>query len=452
MAGPALTRRASRIALDPLVDVGVDLYKRRLWAQAETLYRYVLEREPDHLRALRNFSALQAALGDDQGALASRKHWCALDPENPASHANLATALMDLGRIEEAEASCRSALKLSAGHPYANGTLGVLLLRTGRYQEAWPHYLKRPAESLESSLGKTFSYWAGEDLTGKSLLILDEQGLGEAFQMASFFSELLTICSSVTLACDPRLADLMNRSFPDLDIVGHKNGPALRNACDGANYVCLLTDLTAHLAADLVPPAHLRGYLKPDPVRVKQLRENYRKCFPGKRLIGFSWSTSSTFKQSARTIPMEKWRSLLAREDCQFFNLQYSAGAEAVTRMARELGVSVVTDETVDARDDIDGLAAQICALDQVISIDNTTVHLAAALGKPVWTLLMKYPHWLWGMEGEHSGWYPTMRLFRQHAQGDWAPVLQAVNAALDRELERQVVNVPYRGRLRKLG
>ena len=100
--------------------------------------------------------------------------------------------------------------------------------------------------------------------------------------------------------------------------------------------------------------------------------------------------------------------------------------------MANSLGISIVTDHEIDARNDLEGLASQICALDQIISIDNTTVHLAAALGTPVWTMLTQFPHWLWGLKGQHSGWYPSVRLFRQTERGDWTPVLAEIGDALN--------------------
>ena len=103
----------------------------------------------------------------------------------------------------------------------------------------------------------------------------------------------------------------MSRSFPGISTVGKKNVRGLRVALNSADHVCFLTHLTAHLTPDAKPPVFPQGHLRADPDRARKLRESYRNQYPGKRLIGFSWSTSSTFKQSARTIPMDAWQPLL---------------------------------------------------------------------------------------------------------------------------------------------
>ena len=100
---------------------------------------------------------------------------------------------------------------------------------------------------------------------------------------------------------------------------------------------------------------------------------------------------------------------------------------------ARELGVSIETDAEIDARNDIDGLAAQICALDLTITIDNSTAQIAGAIGAPCWTLLHTLPDWRWGLEGDVCVWYPEMRLFRQKLRRDWSAPIEAMCDALTR-------------------
>jgi len=88
-------------------------------------------------------------------------------------------------------------------------------------------------------------------------------------------------------------------------------------------------------------------------------------------------------------------------------------------------------DRTVDQLTYIDRFAAQVAAMDMVISIDNSTAHLAGALGVPVWVLLPHLPEWRWMLDREDSPWYPTMRLFRQPRPGDWKPVVARVQEQL---------------------
>jgi ADP-heptose:LPS heptosyltransferase len=94
-------------------------------------------------------------------------------------------------------------------------------------------------------------------------------------------------------------------------------------------------------------------------------------------------------------------------------------------------GTPVVVDRTVDQFADIDLFAAQVAAMDLVITIDNSAAHLAGALGVPTWLLLPYAPDWRWMLDRDDSPWYPTMRLFRQATPGDWQGVVQSVQRAL---------------------
>ncbi|MEM7426556.1 MAG: tetratricopeptide repeat protein [Pseudomonadota bacterium] len=443
-----VVQRGSPLAA--LSRVAAELSDRRMWAQAETLYRYVIAQEPGNARALNNLSIVRACLGDLDEAIRLSKQCVALRPEDVQYRTNLATKLMDLGRFAEAEAEYRNALTIDPDQVHANGSLGILLLRTGRFREAWAHYLKRERPKRYSFLAEAPAPWQGQDLVGKSLLILGEQGLGEAFQIARLFPRITALCSEVTFVCEPRLAGLFQRSFPTVQLISQDDRKAISDAAAAADCTVYMMDLLSGLAPDGRPAGSMQTCLKPDAARVATLRRGYLNKFPGKRLIGFTWSTSSSFKQAARTIPVPEWREILSRGDCQFFSLQYGSDPAVLQAAASKLGVSIEIDPTVNARNDIDGLAAQICALDQIISIDNTTVHLAGALGKPVWTLLMKYPHWLWGLKGARSHWYPSMRLFRQKQDGAWSPVLDKVSRSLDGIDQPAVISAPYRGKLRR--
>jgi ADP-heptose:LPS heptosyltransferase len=94
-------------------------------------------------------------------------------------------------------------------------------------------------------------------------------------------------------------------------------------------------------------------------------------------------------------------------------------------------GAPILIDRTVDQLSDLDTFAAQIAAMDLVITIDNSTAHLAGALGVPVWALLPFAPDWRWLLDREDCLWYPTMRLFRQMEPGNWQSVVERVRSSL---------------------
>ena len=119
-----------------------------------------------------------------------------------------------------------------------------------------------------------------------------------------------------------------------------------------------------------------------------------------------------------------------------FVNVQYGECRDEIASVARDTGVEIYQDGEIDTFNDLDGLAAQLAALDLTISIDNSTVHMAGALGRPTWVLLPLACDWRWLKDREESPWYPSLRLFRQSSPGDWAGVITRVYDALCEEIE----------------
>ena len=129
---------------------------------------------------------------------------------------------------------------------------------------------------------------------------------------------------------------------------------------------------------------------------------------------------------------MEDWISILSHEDCYFINLQYGDVKEELAQFQQQMDLMIYQDEEIDSLQNLDDFAAQVSALDLVISTSNTTVHMAGALGKQVWTLLPYIPDWRWMLEREDTPWYPSMRLFRQNEIGDWSGVFDQVRSELE--------------------
>jgi hypothetical protein len=147
---------------------------------------------------------------------------------------------------------------------------------------------------------------------------------------------------------------------------------------------------------------------------------------------GLTWAGNLKYSRLLkRRIPFRTVLPLLMVEGVEFFSLQIEGGAE---ELRQSPGAARMIDHTQDIRDFAD-TAALLMELDLIISVDTAVAHLAGALGRPVWTLLPFVPDWRWGLEGERTPWYPTMRLFRQPAIGDWASVIQRVAGELQRLL-----------------
>jgi ADP-heptose:LPS heptosyltransferase len=175
-------------------------------------------------------------------------------------------------------------------------------------------------------------------------------------------------------------------------------------------------------------PRH-NGYLFADPTRTAAWRRRLG-AGGGELRVGIAWRGGSLrTRQFTRSIPIEQWLPILQRPQVRFFSLQYgdNAGELAQLRRMHNIEISDFGGETAD----LDELAAAICALDLVISVDNTVVHLAGALGKSVWVLLGCCPEWRYLRQGEEMPWYPSARLFRQHSPRDWSRAVDQVVHAL---------------------
>jgi ADP-heptose:LPS heptosyltransferase len=173
------------------------------------------------------------------------------------------------------------------------------------------------------------------------------------------------------------------------------------------------------------------AYLLPDYDLTSQIQKSYKK--EGKVLCGISWKSNNPKQGPDRSIELKEFISGLNIPEFEFINLQYGDVTQDLEQVQQELGIKILQAKEVDNFSNIDGLAALIDACDLIISIDNSTVHIAGAIGKPVWVLLNANPDWRWFLERSDSLWYASATLFRQEIPGQWQTVLkQAKDKAMD--------------------
>jgi ADP-heptose:LPS heptosyltransferase len=166
------------------------------------------------------------------------------------------------------------------------------------------------------------------------------------------------------------------------------------------------------------------GYLQADPARIAAWRARLSRGGNGFK-VGVAWKGGKDHEtQRKRTIPMEEWKAVFQVPGVRFFNLQHGQAAAEAAIVRERFGVTIDDGTDCDPLTDLDDFAAKVAALDLVISADNSTVHLAGALGVPVWTLLPFSADWRWMFERETTPWYSTMRLLRCHSPGQWADLV----------------------------
>jgi ADP-heptose:LPS heptosyltransferase len=169
------------------------------------------------------------------------------------------------------------------------------------------------------------------------------------------------------------------------------------------------------------------AYLKADPER----RDTLKEAYGSDRLrVGLSWHTTAAGTGWRRRVALSALLPLLRSRAARFVSLQYGDHAAEIAALA-DHGIELLQDSAIDPLTDLDGFAAQIAALDLVITIDNSTAHMAGALGVPCWVLLHHSPEWRWLLQRNDSVWWPSLRLFRQPAPGDWDAVIKELTVAL---------------------
>lgn len=367
---------------------------------------------------------LEAAEEDARAAVAAA-------PGFAAGWNTLGSALMAQGRAGEAAGAYEQAAGIDpATNTQARFNRSIALLTLGRLAEGWDEYEQGWAASSGRfpRVGFPQPLWDGRPLAGGgrggALLVWGEQGLGDEVMFASLIPQLVRDGLRVVLDCDARLAPLFARALPDVTVVARTEPLSGRLTAP---------DVVAQIPAGSLPRLMRRRigdfagrqppFLKADPGRVAELRRRIGDG-RGHRLVGLSWSSKNASVGHLRSIPPDRLAGALDGADVKLVSLQYGD-------VAAEAAAAGIADPGLDAWGDIDGLAALIAAMDLVVSVDNSTVHLAGGLGRPAWALLPHAADWRWMQGCGDTVWYPSVRLFRQEAPGDWDGVLRKLRKAL---------------------
>jgi len=448
-------------------DLGRALLQSAALVEAEAVLQQAAALKPNAWDIHSDLGSAQAQRGFAEAAAQSFFRAVELKPDAAIAQFNLGTALLDLGRLQDAEAAFRIALQLAPRFGPALMSLATLLSDTGRADEADIFFAEAihlaprdvvvkqsyalrllrygkleqgfaayQARFLPSSFALprrpfTAPVWGGEDLTGKSILIWTEQGLGDEILSANTFQELIAEAGSCTIECSPRVISLFARSFSKARVVPRTDPPhpALTGTFD---YQVPAFDIAAITRIAFSEFPQHRGYVQATPMLRDALRAKYQALKPGNMVVGLSWE--STARHGARKrLPLDAWRPILDTPDVTFVCLQYGVKPGNADVAKAGLLDRLYIDGDVDALGNLDASASQVAAMDLVITVSNTTAHLAGAQNVPVWTLLPDGPgcFWYWFRDRADSPWYPSMRLFRQPTPGGWQPVVGQVAQAL---------------------
>jgi tetratricopeptide (TPR) repeat protein len=462
-------------------DLGRLAFRLGMSQVSEKLFRHFLARYPDHPEgannlacALRDQSRLDEAIevikpalqkspevamlwntlgtvmgekGDFDNAHVFFQESMRLDPALAKARYNYGNSLLALGDPAGALEACEAAIAATVAEDERQMmrlARSTILIALGRIGEGFDEYEAR----LHPQYGEVTHYairrprWSpGDDLAGKRLLVVGEQGLGDEVLFANVLpdvEEALGPDGHLTIAVEPRLVSLFQRSFPDATVGGHGTGlwqgrPARHTPfLTDPETVDLYTPMGSLLrqfrrSPDAFPVRE--RFLIPDPERVGHWREQLKAAGDGPK-VGLLWK--SALQRSGRLryfSPFEAWAPVLAQPGVTFVNLQYGDCAAELEFVRRELGVEVWQPPGIDLKQDLDDVAALCCAMDLTIGFSNATFNLAAACGAPAW--LISTPA-AWTLLGtDRYPWYPQSRVFLPAGFGQWDEMMGELGEAL---------------------
>jgi Flp pilus assembly protein TadD len=463
-----------------LNNLGTALWRLGRLREAEECYQRVLILKPDDFAVLNNLGNISW----DQGRLDQAVEWYRqavdLEPDSPEALRNLGVTLSDLGDFDLALALIRKALRLEPGSPDSNLGLGVTLARQAKWDEAldcydqavslrpdfaesrrnraqiwlahgefergWPEYewrLKCPKCRFPSV---NCPRWTGDDLDGRSILLVAEQGLGDTLQFIRYATLVEQRGGRVVVACPDSLIRLLTRC-PGVDHVVDWNSPL--PDCD---VHAPLLSLPAILRTTLATiPAEI-PYLSADAGTVQDWRPVVAQAIEhatpaGQRStgksprtvnIGIAWQGNRDNKVDRwRSFPLTKFAHLARLPGVCLISLQKGDGREQIATLAGQFRIAelIPQDQADDDRRDFLDTAAVINELDLVVTPDTALAHLAGALGARVFVALPAVAEWRWLLDRDLSPWYPTMRIFRQTKPGDWEGVFERIAGVVGQEL-----------------
>jgi len=442
-----------------LAQQGMAVHQRGDLDGAERAYRAALARESEHPLALHYLGVVHHQRGRHAEALPLLERAAALVPREPEFHNNLGLVLAALDRNDAAVAAYRSALEHKPDHAtawnnrglaeqamnrlpeaiaafrraialapafaHAHWNLALALLAAGEHGEGFREYEWRLR--LPELGGRTAQLpvprWQGEDLRGKTLLLTAEQGLGDALQFVRFASRLAVREVRVIVQARPELRALLATADGVAATVGtDESAPT----CDAELPLLSL----AHRLGVGGDVGVCGRYLQSDSARQSAVEAALVRTAHMKRRIGVAWAGAPHHRNDRRrSMPLEALAPLFALPDVGWYSLQKGNCAARLAQVAAAHDMV-----PLDQASDFSTTAALIDALDAVVTVDTSIAHLAGALGKPVFVLLPFAPDWRWGIAGDRTPWYPTARLFRQPAIGDWESAVARLRETLAAE------------------
>ncbi|MEQ8733653.1 MAG: tetratricopeptide repeat protein [Rhodospirillaceae bacterium] len=390
-----------------------------------------------------SFNSLAAIAHEDSGPWPALKllEYSMTVKTSTAALNNIGVMLQDLGLHALSLPFYEKAIKLDPNYIKSAIAIAHIHLLFGQFEKGWSELAAQLMDTTSIEQRENdLKFWQGEDLTEKTILIFFTAGLGEHILQSALISELIPQAGRVIVKCSSRMVPVFKRSFPSVDVISGEDVKRLSEAVLNSDFqfpALHIGKIYRRSFDDF--PKRTEGYLKANRKLVAVLREKYLKHAEGKKIVGVAWHSLNSQIGDFKAIPIEALKPILETDKIFFVSLQYGNVTDQLNEFSSLTNIQIYNDDTVDQLIDMDSFFAQVAAMDLVITISNTTAHVAGALGVPTWVMLPRQglgPLWFWFLERTNSPWYDSVRLFRQQNVGSqtshwWHSVIEKVVKSL---------------------
>lgn len=397
---------------------GISLHALGRYQAAVEAYRQAIALDGNSAEAHHNLGIALLQLRQHEAAISSFDRAIALKPEFADAHANRALAFHETRQHAAAIANYEQAIALQPTLRIAHRNLSHLYLQLGDYEKGWQEFEWRSRNEEHQAGRRTFTQpqWLGqESLTGKTILLHSEQGLGDTLQFCRYAKQVAALGASVILEVQKPLIGLL-KGLDGITTLLPK-----MSVLPPFDLHCPLMSLPLALKASIASIPSAGGYLKAEAGKIAEWQSRLgRKTKPR---IGLVWSGNALHKNDRnRSIPLADFTRLLSG-DFEYVCLQKEVKPADQASLAAHPEIRRFSAELNDFSD-----TAALCELlDLIISVDTSVAHLAGALGRPVWILLPFNPDWRWLLAREDTPWYASARLYREERIAGWSKVLARV-------------------------
>lgn len=425
---PAMDLLAGILKADPKNGIALSLFGKALIQLGDPraalqVLSMAIEILPDDVETINVYAVAAQGAGDLGAAETHLRKLLQTLPDNVGVLVNLATVLTAKSGYEEAESLYARALAIEPDHVMALYNQALLLLTLGRLEKGWPGFEARSRAELTGIANRALPgcQWQGEPLPDGTLLIHREQGLGDNLQFVRYAALAAERVKRVVVESPEVLADLL-ATVPGVDAVVTDASKADFDAR------CSVMSLPGIFQTGISNIPAAAPYVSPPKEMDLGWLEDLFRARPAKRHVGLAWAGNAAHRRDReRSISLDRFAPLFEVDDVSFWSLQIGPPARQIEEFDLSGKITALSGEPLP----LGNVAGVLKSLDLLITVDTALAHLAGALNVPVWTLITHVPDWRWMLGRDDTPWYPSMRLFRQPAAGDWEGALKPCEQAL---------------------